>query len=336
MGKLCDSKSQNKSELDHIRPIKDIAGLLNRIDKEGVFIPDKAAHIGCPNCLPPQECIFRRFEIPPHENLEFQDESGESLIVFLLSGSASINLRGEGRIPIKGGQFICIVSGSKYSLETQTQTTVIIMRYPGGELCEAVSLSTIRDLIETSPSDYAPEEIAPMLELFIRSVELYIENGISCRHIHRTKATECLFLIRILYSKKQLANVFAPVMVNDFMLKYKIIAVGMHVRMAQELADKCGISYSSLYRKMKEFFGMTPAKWLSLQIDRRIIVGLKSEASIKSVCFSLGFDSLQNFSAYCKKTFGMSPSALKKLEYHKIEALKREIETRMNCSERNI
>jgi AraC family transcriptional regulator, transcriptional activator of the genes for pyochelin and ferripyochelin receptors len=80
-----------------------------------------------------------------------------------------------------------------------------------------------------------------------------------------------------------------------------------------ELSKLCGINEYKLKRGFKEIFGNTVFGFLSekkLDIARDSL--LEGTSSASEIAFSLGYSSIQHFSASFKKKFGVPPSQLKR------------------------
>jgi signal transduction histidine kinase/DNA-binding response OmpR family regulator len=77
----------------------------------------------------------------------------------------------------------------------------------------------------------------------------------------------------------------------------------------EDIADKVGISRVHFYRKMKELTGQSPRDFLkAIRLKEAARLLSSKRLDMTSVCATIGFKSLSNFSTCFKATYGMSPS----------------------------
>lgn len=76
----------------------------------------------------------------------------------------------------------------------------------------------------------------------------------------------------------------------------------------QQIAEECGISYSSFRKLFKEYMGVSPAFYQQdLRIQRAMDLLSTTNQSIKEIAYSLNFDSPDYFSSKFRAKVGMSP-----------------------------
>lgn len=77
----------------------------------------------------------------------------------------------------------------------------------------------------------------------------------------------------------------------------------------EQLAEDAGLSRSQLHRKMKELTGMSPSDFVrNLRLEQAARLLRERRVNVSQVAYSLGFNSLGNFSKAFKHHFGISPS----------------------------
>jgi len=76
-----------------------------------------------------------------------------------------------------------------------------------------------------------------------------------------------------------------------------------------ELADEMGVSRKTLHRKTRQMLGITPVAFIrSFRLKRARQLLEKDAGSVSQICYRVGYDKPQYFSALFRKEFGMSPS----------------------------
>lgn len=77
----------------------------------------------------------------------------------------------------------------------------------------------------------------------------------------------------------------------------------------EQLADDAGLSRSQLHRKMKELTGISPSDFIrNLRLEQGARLLRERKVNVSQVAYSIGFNSLGNFSKAFKHHFGMSPT----------------------------
>lgn len=78
------------------------------------------------------------------------------------------------------------------------------------------------------------------------------------------------------------------------------------------LAADCGYSEKEFVEKFKEEFGILPCKWINDQVHQAIVKKLSNPCScFKEIANDLQMSSVQSFSRFCKKNFGITPTQLR-------------------------
>lgn len=77
----------------------------------------------------------------------------------------------------------------------------------------------------------------------------------------------------------------------------------------EQMADEVGLSRSQLHRKMKALTGITPSDFLrNLRLEQAARLLRERKSNVSQVAYSVGFNSLGNFSKAFKQHFGMPPT----------------------------
>ena len=133
-----------------------------------------------------------------------------------------------------------------------------------------------------------------------------------CIHFHQLKLQELFLLLRMYYTKAELACMFAPIFGADddfrqFVLKhYKEF---VNIKQFSALAN---MTPSTFQRHFKQTFKKPVNEWFMDLKSEQIIRDIKtSTKSINEISDEYGFSSLQYFSNFCKRQFGKNPTELR-------------------------
>ena len=81
----------------------------------------------------------------------------------------------------------------------------------------------------------------------------------------------------------------------------------------RQFAQLGGYSLTTFRRIFDTIFHVPVHEWMTEQRKESILYQLRNDRlSISEICFGHGFESLSNFSNFCKKYFGDSPRNLRK------------------------
>lgn len=78
------------------------------------------------------------------------------------------------------------------------------------------------------------------------------------------------------------------------------------------LAADCGYTEIEFNGKFKNEFGVTPGRWIKEQISKVIEKRLSNpHITLQEISEELRMSSVQSFSRFCKKNFGMPPGKIR-------------------------
>jgi AraC-like DNA-binding protein len=152
-----------------------------------------------------------------------------------------------------------------------------------------------------------------MLEAFLNTLVVYLDNGANCRHLHEIKQKELFFIFRFYYSKENLAAFFAPIIGDSFTFKKAVLDNYTNISSVKELAKVCNYSISSFHRQFKAVFNNQPSVWLQGQ-KLQIITKMLADPRIQfcNIVDEFGFSSASHFTVFCKIHLGMTPTQYRK------------------------
>ncbi len=150
------------------------------------------------------------------------------------------------------------------------------------------------------------------LRLFINGLKMYLNNDLLCSEFLKAKQTELYFLLNCYYTLKEIAGFYAPIYRYSKTFRYFVMQNYLKVKDVESFAQLGGYSTPTFRRLFKDTFGepvyqwMTKKKCLDIQNDLTT-----TNISISEICYKYGFESLSNFSHFCRANFGKSPRAIR-------------------------
>lgn len=269
-------------------------------------------HTSCYNYT---KCIREGFLYYNFCKIEMDEETNEAnCILFVIEGELEMSCNGK-KLKLLAGNMICFGRGSTYKIYSRGKGSIVIAQFDNAvQSCEKVSFSQLNSLNSPGEKGIYPLEIKDRLQLFLKLLIGYLEDGASCVHFHETKLKELFWSIRFYYTKAEQAAFLHPILGNDYEFKKKILNNYRNARTVKELAGLCGTSLSSFKRKFLKEFREPASDWLQKQINNIIKYKLADEdIPIGEIAEELHFSSQPQFCRYCKRNFGYTPGEWRKL-----------------------
>lgn len=268
-------------------------------------------HVVCSHYLDRREVKFLHLHLTPQTPLTLGSNE-TCMLLFVLSGTCQVlSSERENAVEVETHRMTFLTAGQRFTLTSHTAGECLILRFTEFSFCEMLTLQNLTLLAPATAAVSTIVPIAPALQSFLRNMCFYTDNQIHCAHLQQIKQDECFILLRICYPKQVLAQLFAPLLCNhDLSLRMKIQQYAAQAHTIGELAARCALTEITLKRKIQKFFGISPYKWMMKQRNRQILYDLRSGHTLKETCYTYRFSSLGNFTAYCKRQFGLPPSKI--------------------------
>jgi AraC-like DNA-binding protein len=274
-----------------------------------VFYLDE--HRACSNYISDYNIGFKNFQIKQGECIIPANKELHCLF-FLIGGQADFFY--ESHIyNLKKDTVWFVPMSSDYKI-CATTDALLIMNYFNKpiDFCEKIALESLSSLTNSKPTN-STLRINKPLKKFLSTLAFYMNEGIFCKHFHEIKQKELFYIMRYFYTKKEIANLFAPIISRNLDFKNKVLAHYLNVSSVKELAQICNYSLSSFNRIFKKNFKENPYIWLQNQ-KLKYITGKLSDKNIPlgQIIDEFGFSSPSHFTIFCKKHLKLTPSQFRK------------------------
>lgn len=168
------------------------------------------------------------------------------------------------------------------------------------------------ELAKESPMLPVVMDMCFPLRLFINGLKMYLNNELLCVEFLKAKQTELYFLLNCYYTLKEIAYFYAPIYRYSQTFRYFVMQNYLKAKDVESFAQLGGYSTTTFRRLFKDTFGEPAYQWMTkkkcLDIQNDLIT---TNASISEICYKYGFESLSNFSHFCRANFGKSPRAIR-------------------------
>lgn len=271
-------------------------------------------HIFCKEYLDPKVAAFTVYRFKKGEKLP--DKIMEyTAIIFLLEGKILTNCGSFLDSEVHPGCVFLIPNGvaiSGIALEDTVALRCILNME--GRLCNRYSLETLKKYVDVDTIDYNLEllPIRDRLREFAESLIHCIDDGLGCRHFHRSKQEELLLLLRGYYTKEELARFFYPILCSDWNMNSFVLNHYKEASNVGELAEKANLSLVTFNRRFKKAFGESAARWLEKRRAEAILREIQlTQKSFSEIAEEFYFSSPAYFTTFCKRCYGKTPKELR-------------------------
>lgn len=245
----------------------------------------------------------------------WEEHLAETAIIFILKGSLSLTYEHFLGIKVSRGKIILLPPGCHYKAHTAEGCVAFVFRLSQiDHFCDRFSLERLALEEVDQERDLQVLNMTEIIENYILDLHGHHMQGLRCHMYHEIKVKEFFFLLRAYYPKKKLAGFFRPLLSNDCKFMNFVLQHYKKVKTVYEFAELYQCSVSSFDKKFRHTFGMAPYQWM---IQKKIGT-LYNEINTTDKPFlqiakEQKFSSLPQFTDFCKKHFGYSPSKMRRL-----------------------
>ena len=268
-------------------------------------------HTACGHYVTDYNVGFRSCQIKQGEFITPSNIDNHCLY-FLVNGQVDLEYDSQ-TFNVKKDTLWFIPMSADYKIFAKTDATIIMNYFNKPvDLCERTALEDLSVFLNQR-SHAAMLKINKPLKKFLSTVIFYMNEGVFCKHFHEIKQKELLFALRYFYTKRELADLFAPMISKDLDFKSTILANYLNAGSVKELANICNYSLSSFNRTFKKNFNENPYSWLQNQ-KIKYIAGRLADKNIPlaQIIDEFRFSSPSHFTIFCKKHLNLTPSQFRK------------------------
>lgn len=275
-------------------------------------------HISCKNYAA-EGAVIQIRTIKRGEHLSYGDNHSPFLC-FLLQGRICCRFDAKTSVSVRANEMCFIMRGELFWAEALEPAAVLICFLDTTiALCNEYMIKSLSDFLEKKDNtDYsATPYILPVNDILcaeLNTTRTAMDTGLLCYHYQREKRDIFLLMLRGFYSKTELAELFRPILCNDFDFKQTILQNYTPEMNVNDMIDRSGMPSASFNRRFKKTFGTTPRQWLAQKKGRSILCDLRmSNLAVKEIAAKYGFSS-NYFIKFCQLHLGNTPVELRKNE----------------------
>lgn len=261
----------------------------------------------------------------------FKAQSGEKFskkwhqaihIMIIMDGVTYISYGIQKNLRLSAGDMLIIPPHTEIYFDVLSSLRIvhfnILDKY---NFCRGFSLSTfLQQLVVDKQEKHHPVLKAHKIIIdFVTTMNNLVKEGIQCRHYFDLKQQELLYYLSLFYDAETLRVFFLPTTINTGNEFQKIIYSHLdEIKTIKDVQRLTNYSYSGVKKKFEKLFGMSFTEWLTQQKSYQVYQTIScSYKTFKEIAKDLGFASSSHLNLFCKKTYKMSPSEIRKRSLQK-------------------
>lgn len=286
------------------------------MNKESIFYDEYEL---CRICTEKTERGFQFMRVKAGDNCLFEEQEAYT-IIFLLAGCIKV-IDGEGvSSELSGGEMTMLTRNDIYRCYALTDMECIVLK--GHDTLSFCDQKGVTDHIEKWLNGVSLKRvliIKPRLMEFLLCVSNYLNDGITCPYMHKTKETELSTLFKAYYTFDEMTSFFLMYVRQSHEFEMFVMRNYLKMKGVKEFVDLSGMTLAAFNKKFKSHFKETPYQWLIKQKSKHIYHELSATyKSFTTIAREYHFTDPSHFNRYCKTMFGASPSQIREKGVSKI------------------
>lgn len=241
-------------------------------------------------------------------------------IVFFLEGRIWFIFNDLFEYEGKKGESLFLPAGRKYNYQVMADTVFVIFRMYGPiQLCDNFKLENLKEFKQDGVdyqhhiSHFSTLNITPRLWHFLVGVNDCVSDGLRCKYYFEAKMKELLLLLRAYYNKSELYDFFFIILNGDTTFSETIRQNWHKYTTVKGLADSMHLTRKQFNSRFLTVFGKNPQQWIN-EARAKVVCEeiLHTDKQFKEIASDNGFASDTDFTRFCKKVAGSTPTEIRK------------------------
>lgn len=235
-------------------------------------------------------------------------------LIFQLEGRAVLNSSESLDIIICGGEFCFMPLSAELSCTAMTNSSFLIFSFDNFQaLCERAYFRELRSISPQAEHRFNVFTMPEPLDTFVRNIAAYANDTLMESQYPALKLEELLYLLRMLYTKEEMASLFYTLAGNSFEFRKFIFSNFLRSKNVEELVALSGLGKKTFDRQFNDEFGVPPSKWVVARKAKHIYYALsETEDQVQVIMRRYGFTVAPHFTSFCKEQFHATPLELRR------------------------
>ena len=245
-------------------------------------------------------------------------------VIFIMEGRIRLTPKDLQEFEGTKGQILFLPAAGHYSLYTPSGTVLVVFRIQDGiQLYDNIAMEELYETKTGNTDNHSPQtrgfgvlEIHTRVWNFLDEIIERLADGIRCAMYFDLKIKEFFFLLKAYYTKQEIADFLYLILNSDTAFAEYVRLYRHRFRNVEEIAESMHITPRQFSAKFKKVFNQTPYKWMKearAKLIRQQLVN--TQKPVKQIALENGFSDMAQFTKFCKKELGATPTQLKGDKY---------------------
>jgi AraC-type DNA-binding domain-containing proteins len=275
---------------------------------------DTKEHLACFNYDQSERLQIEIVNYNNGETAELTAKDNE--VIFLMEGRIRYVFDTYPECEVGEGNILFLPMGYRFICNPLSDIRIVIFRlYDPIRLCERYSIEKLFNSENDNNSCtriLKTLEIKPQIWHFITGLTSCIEDGVKCRHYFEMKIKEFFLMLRMYYPKSELRDFFGMILSSDVSFSEYVRSNRNKYSTVKALAESMHLTKKQFNKRFKNVFDRTPHGWMKEGRTQAILGEVtETEKPFKQIAFENGFKSFEEFTRFCKKEIGSTPTQLR-------------------------
>jgi len=242
-------------------------------------------------------------------------EINSNILLIVLKGSGKISFRKFVDKPVANGDILLLPIHTVVRFKVEEESSILVFKLqPSIHFCDHFSLEALFERQDKRERRrYIALQSNQRIISYTKSLVPCLLDGLQCKYFLDLKIKELFFILRAYNTRADLSVFFSPMMTEDADFYAFVLANYQSARTVGELAKKARYSVTGFERRFKKIFGVSAHTWLKEQMSANLFHEITcTRKSFYEIGKLFGFSSSAHLSNFCKLSFGVSPSTLRK------------------------
>ena len=238
-----------------------------------------------------------------------------NVLLIVLKGSGKVSFRRFVDKAVENGDILLMPIHTHARFQIEEDASILVFRLqPSIHFCDHFSSEALFEPKEKrGRQKFTMLKTNQRISAYIKSLLPCLTDGLNCHYFLDLKLKELFFILRAYNTKSDLTAFFAPMITEDADFYSFVLANYKSIKTVGEFAEKAQYSVTGFEKRFKKIFGVSTHNWLKEQLSTNLFHEITcTRKSFTEISQIFGFSSSAHLSNFCKLTFGVNPSTLRR------------------------
>lgn len=279
------------------------------------FIKDLKEHLDCNNYQHKKNSIIELVLLPSQEQKLWKTLGNK--IIAVMEGNILADLGSWGGLEVSTNNLFFVHAGQEIRIQAFEDAKIVIFRIEENrQLCKCYTFEHLYTALDHEPEG---DRILPFNKQvcdYMSFLLNLLEQCAKCTTLQKMKIQELFYILRLFYTKQQIASLIAPVLSGNITFTEKLLEKAKTAVCVQEMADAVQLSVPGFKDKFRKIYGtIPPYRWLQKQKSLRVYQLLAgTDLPFKEIQRQEGFSNITALTRFCKTYLEATPMEIRSRE----------------------